>query len=83
MEEGLKTAKQVSLFGQNKNNGLQINLNQCEEREDLDYEESIESKDSIKTESDLSDDEKEDKVTVKFKSHEVKLDGLQNNIIKR
>ena len=36
----------------------------CEEREDLKYEESSKSSEGLKTESDVSESEKEDKVTI-------------------
>lgn len=65
LEEGLRTAKPLSLFGQNNNNNaLHLRLNDCEEREDLDYEESSKSSEGIKTDSDISESEKEDKVTL-------------------
>jgi hypothetical protein len=64
LEEGLRTAKPLNLFGQNTKNTLRLQLNDCEEREDLDYEESSKSSEGIKTDSDVSESEKEDKVTL-------------------
>ena len=64
LEDGLRTAKPLSLFGQNNKNTLRLRLNDCEEREDLDYEESSKSSEGIKTDSDVSESEKEDKVAL-------------------
>jgi hypothetical protein len=54
----------LNLFGQNNKNTLRLRLNDCEEREDLDYEESSKSSEGIKTDSDVSESEKEDKVAL-------------------
>jgi hypothetical protein len=64
MGEGLRTAKYFNLFGKNDKNNLPGQMIDCEEREDLNYEESSKSSEGLKTESDVSESEKEDKVTI-------------------